>query len=334
MNRFLSFASVFFLFLIISCQKEKSFELGQISKGSLQDSLGDCLTKTVTGTYIAAKALNDSNFIDVDVNVSQTGRYTIYTDTVNGYYFRGTGSFSKTGLNTVRLKGAGTPGVVGTDDFYIFFDSTFCDVSVTVQSGPGGGGGGTQSGDYFPLTQNSFWTYDDGAGSDTSKITVSGTSTIGGKTYQRFVTTYELGPPNDTLYYRKDNTTGFYYNVVDTSIFSGLVTFSQSTLDVLFLKNSLTNNATWNSDFNGKVQGQNITVRFKFTCVNANASLTANGVNYTNVYHITSVIQAGAAGIFNDISTPQDFYYAKGVGLIKISDQFLGDQVIRYYKVF
>lgn len=332
MNRFLSFASVFVLFLVISCQKEKSFELGQLSNGSLQDSLGDCLSKTVAGTYTAAKALNDSNFIDVDVNVTQTGRYTIYTDTVNGYYFRATGMFSKTGLNTVRLKGSGTPGIAGTDDFYIFYDSTVCDVSVTVQSGSGGGG--TASGDYFPLTQNSFWTYDDGAGSDTLKTTVSGTSSVGGKTYQRFISTYESGPPNDTAFYRKDNTTGFYYMVVDTSVFSGLVTFSQSALDVLFLKNSLTTNATWNSDFNGKVQGQNVTVRFKFTCANANASLTANGVNYTNVYHITSVIQAGAAGIFNDISTPQDFYYAKGIGLIKISDQFFGDQVIRYYKVF
>lgn len=331
MNRFLSFAFVFSLLFIVSCQKEKSFEQGKLSSGSLQDSVGDCLSKTVSGNYIAAKTLTDSNFIDVDVNVTQTGRYTIYTDTVNGYFFRAAGTFSKAGLNTVRLKGSGTPGIAGTDDFFIYYDSSFCDLSVTVVDASGGGG--TQSGDYFPLTQNSFWTYDDGAGGDTLKTTVSGSASIAGKTYQRFITTYESGPPNDTSYYRKDNSTGFYYNIIDTSFFGGVVTFSQSTLDILFLKNSITTGTGWVSDFNAKFQGQNVTVRFKFTCANANTSVTAMGVTYTNVYQITSVIQVGAFGLFNDISNAADFYYAKGVGLIKISDSLNGDQIIRSYKV-
>jgi len=337
MSRYLGYLSVFFLVLLVSCSKESSFEKGKIAQGSLQGAGGDCLTKTVVGTYSAAKSLTDSNYIEVDVDVTETGRFTIYTDTVNGYFFRGTGNFSAPGTYTVRIKGIGKPEVEETDDFLVFFDSTFCNLSVTV--GPntgntGGSGGGTTSGDYFPLTQNSFWSYDDGAGSDTIKITVSGAAAKGGKTYQRFITTYESGPPNDTAFYRKDNTTGSYYNAIDTSIFSGALTFSQPVLDVLFLKNSLTNGATWNSDFAGKAQGQTATIRFKFTCTNANASVVANGVTYSNVYQISAVIQAGAFGSFTDISTPQDFYYAKGIGLIKSSDPLFGDQVIRYYKVF
>jgi len=442
MSRYLSFLSVSLLLLIVSCQKEESFEQGKASKGSLQSSAGDCLSKNVSGTYTATKSLTDSNYIDVTIDVTETGHYTVYTDTVNGYFFSGSGTFTAIGSNVVRMKGIGTPGSAGTNDFTVFFDSSFCSVGITVLASTGGSGGtavytlqgnggdcmnatpagtftqgvaltsankitiqvsvtnvgtwnittpsvtgfsfsgsgtftatgvqsitltasgtptasGTQvfpvtvgtsscsfsipvvagtapplSGDYFPVTQNSYWTYDDGAGSDTIKTTVSGTATVGGKNYQRFITTYELGPPNDTAFYRKDDATGFYYTVVDTSAFSGLVTFTQATLDVLFLKNSLTTGATWNADFSAKFQGQPVTVRFKFTCTNANTSVAANGKTYTNVYHITSLVQVGLVGNFSDISTPQDIYYAKGVGLVKASDPSFGDQVIRYYKVF
>jgi hypothetical protein len=442
MSRYLSFAPVFVLFLIVSCQKETSFEQGKLSQGSLQDSLGDCLSKTVVGTYTAGKSLADSNFIDVTVNVTQPGRYTIYTDTVNGYYFKAAGTFSTAGTNTVRLKGAGTPGSAGNDDFFIFYDSSFCNVSVTVLANAGSSGGtaaytlqdssgncmsatvsgtytqgvaltssnkvdlhvnvtsagtwnittttvagfsfsgsgtftatGVQtitltasgtptasgdqifpvtagsslcsftvtvgagntppaSGDYFPLTQNSYWTYDDGAGSDTLKTMVSGSAAIGGKTYQRFVTTYEFGSTNDTSFYRKDNTTGFYYTYIDTSAFSGFgITFSQAGLDVLFLKNTLSTGNTWNADFNATFGGLPIVVRFKFTCTNSNASITANGVGFSNVYQISTVIQLGMAGNFTDFSTTQNMYYAKGIGLIKDSDPVNGDQVIRHWQV-
>jgi hypothetical protein len=445
MSRYLSLTSIIFLFLIVSCQKEKSFEQGKASKGSLQGNFGDCLAKTINGTYTATKSLADTNSIDVDVDVTQTGRYTIYTDTVNGYFFQATGTFSSIGSNTVHLKGFGTPGSAGTNDFIVFFDSSFCNLSVTVlpnsgssggtavyslQQGAGGscmnatpagtftqgaaltsankitidvnvtatgtwnvttstiagisfsgsgtftttgnqtitltasgnpnasgdqsfpvtvgtsscsfiitGGAGTNppptsSDDYFPLTQNSYWTYDDGAAGDTLKTIINGTATKGGKTYQRFVTTYESGPPNDTAFYRKDAASS-YYTFVDTAGFGALgVKFTQVGLDVLFLKNSLTTGATWNSDFNATLSGFPVTVRFKSTCTNANASVTVNGVSYTNVYQISSVVQIGTAGTFTDIFSLPDSYYAKGVGLIEASDPFLGDQVIRYYKVF
>jgi hypothetical protein len=166
MSRYLSFAPVFVLLLIVSCQKETSFEQGKLSHGSLQDSLGDCLSKTVVGTYTAGKSLADSNFIDVTVNVTQPGRYTIYTDTVNGYYFKAAGTFSTAGTNTVRLKGAGTPGSAGNDDFFIFYDSSFCNVSVTVLANAGSSGG------------TAAYTLQDSSGNCMS-ATVSGTYTQG-----------------------------------------------------------------------------------------------------------------------------------------------------------
>jgi hypothetical protein len=141
MSRYLSFASVLVLLLVVSCQKEKSFEQGKASKGSLQGNFGDCLAKTINGTYTATKSLADTNYIDVDVDVTQAGHYTIYTDTVNGYFFRATGTFASTGSNNVRMKGFGTPGSAGTNDFTVFYDSSFCNVSVTVLPNSGSSGG-------------------------------------------------------------------------------------------------------------------------------------------------------------------------------------------------
>ena len=141
MGRYLSFASLFFLFLIVSCGKEGSFEQAKPSRGSLQNSAGDCMAKTIAGAYAAGQALGDSNYIDVTVDVGQTGRYTIFTDTVNGYSFKGTGNFVSTGAATIRLKGTGTPASAGTDDFIVFYDSSFCSVSITVNSGTGSSGG-------------------------------------------------------------------------------------------------------------------------------------------------------------------------------------------------
>lgn len=135
-----------FAFLIgfTACQKETSFEGDNTpAEGSLlSDVNGDCLPKTVNGTYIAGTALVPSvNTISCDVNVTKNGPYLITTDTINGYYFSATGTFTSLGNNTVTLRSNGTPFSAGVNNFIVTFDSTFCDIQVTVQ-GPGGGGGG------------------------------------------------------------------------------------------------------------------------------------------------------------------------------------------------
>lgn len=336
MNRFLSLASVFFLLLIVSCQKEKSFEQGKLSTGSLQDSLGDCLSKTVTGTYTVAKALTDSNFIDVDVNVSQTGRYTVYTDTVNGYYFKATGTFSKTGINTVRLKGTGTPAVSGTDDFFIFYDSTFCDVSVIVL--PAGTTGGTTSTDHFILTDNSWWSYTVPIASDTLKRSViSGSFTVGSASYKGIKELDAAAQFDDTLFFRKSGNNYYEYNYIDyyTSFYyDNLVVDS-----ILFLKEGLTTGATWSSPvYTGTVNGTTTKVRYDFKCDNSNATVTVNSKSYSKVYQVTlKVMVDEGTGFGTDITWTN--YYAQGIGWIyqKYDDGTPGgtyELPVRNYKVF
>ncbi|HMU47310.1 MAG TPA: hypothetical protein PKC72_13140 [Chitinophagaceae bacterium] len=128
--------------LINGCQKEKSFEQpNNPSEGSLQsDVSGDCLPKTVNGTYEAGTALvPGTNTISIQVDVTKTGTYLITTDTVNGFYFRATGTFTTLGTNSISLRGNGTPFTSGTFNFVVSYDSTVCDVQVTVL--PSGAGG-------------------------------------------------------------------------------------------------------------------------------------------------------------------------------------------------
>lgn len=142
MKRFLIFTYSFSIFfLLLSCQKELSLELkNTTAHGSLQSDVTDeCLPKTVGGSYIARKVLNDSNFIEIEINISKAGTYTISSDTVNGYSFHGNGNLTATGVNRIKLKGQGSPTVAGTNTFLIRFDSTFCYVQVTVL--PSGAGG-------------------------------------------------------------------------------------------------------------------------------------------------------------------------------------------------
>ncbi|MEP7251844.1 MAG: hypothetical protein ABI683_05670, partial [Ginsengibacter sp.] len=101
----IALVSIFF-----SCQKEFSIEVGDTLPNTLgRGNAGQCLPLTVGGTYFMGKDLGDTNFIEVQVAVNTIGAYTISTETINGYSFSGTGTFSDTGRVLVRLAGTGTP---------------------------------------------------------------------------------------------------------------------------------------------------------------------------------------------------------------------------------
>ena len=143
MKTLLKISSLLILTLVffMACQKEVSFEQGNstASVGSLSvDASGNCLGAVVSGTYYKDTAIKASNYVDVSVQVDTIGTYTISSDTVNGYYFKATGSFTATGAQTVRLIGGGNPLATGTNIFRVTYNGTVCDFSVTVLAGTGG----------------------------------------------------------------------------------------------------------------------------------------------------------------------------------------------------
>ncbi len=129
---FLSLAC--FTLLFVGCAKEKSFETGfGPSDGSLQsESSGDCLPKNVVGIYEATVALTADNYIEVDVEVTTPGSYTIVTDTVNGFSFKAQGYFTEAGINTVKLLSNGTPQTKAISNFTVRYKDTECNIAVSV----------------------------------------------------------------------------------------------------------------------------------------------------------------------------------------------------------
>ena len=128
--------TVFFM----ACQKEVSYEQGNFtaSVGSLSvDANGNCLGAVVSGIYYKDTAIKASNYVDVSVQVDTAGTYTISSDTVNGYYFKATGTFTTSGAQSVRLIGGGKPLATGTNIFRVTYNGTVCEFSVTVLSGGG-----------------------------------------------------------------------------------------------------------------------------------------------------------------------------------------------------
>lgn len=153
--------------VIVACQKENSFESGNsVSEGLLQsDVSGDCLPKNVVGTYVQGTALNgNTEYIEVTVDVTATGSYTVFSDTVNGVYFRLAGTFTALGNNVVKLRGNGTPATTGTFNFRIQYDGQECFVPVTFL--PIGAGGPA----VFGLS---------GTGANCAGATIVGTYTLG-----------------------------------------------------------------------------------------------------------------------------------------------------------
>lgn len=278
---------------------------------------GPCTGTNLQGTYTAGTALTAANTISVTHTYATAGTYTVTTNNVNGYSFSKSNFNATTGANTIVLNAAGTPTAAGTNTFTITFgDGQTCTFSVTVN-----GGTPPANTDYFPTTLNSWWSYDDGTGgTDSFKMTNTGPTTVTGSafTYQRFVYSDDAGP-FDTAYYRKD-ASGFYYQSIDTTGFGPELVFTQPRLDLLFLKNTLATGNTWNADFNGTFNGMPTTLRFKFTCTNGNASVTVNGKNFTNVYQVKLQLQLSVGGVFLDAGDPLDYFYAKGIGQIRLTD--------------
>jgi hypothetical protein len=146
MNRLLScFFVACCATVLFSCQKELSEEVNSAltAAGSLWDSTSTCLPDSVHGTFYGGITPgSDTAYVEVQVNVTQTGSYSITSDLQDGFEFADSGFFSSTGLNTIHLKPLGTPIIPTTSTFSISFDSSFCSFTVVIQDSTGTGLGG------------------------------------------------------------------------------------------------------------------------------------------------------------------------------------------------
>lgn len=168
--------------LFFSCQKEFSNETNtaQIAAGSLSDSTGNCISDSVAGTFYGGVTPGaDTAFVEVAVNVTQVGTYSISTNLQNGFEFADSGVFTQTGLNTIRLKPIGTPIIPTSTSFIVSFDSSFCSFTVNVKDSTGLGLGSDTTGTGDPDSGNQWqFTTADGTFSGTFDTATIATDTV------------------------------------------------------------------------------------------------------------------------------------------------------------
>jgi hypothetical protein len=77
---------------------------------------GNCTGQIINGTYTSGINLGGTNTVDLKVNVTVAGSYTVTTNTANGVSFSGSGTLA-TGAQTIRLTGQGKPAAAGPFTF-------------------------------------------------------------------------------------------------------------------------------------------------------------------------------------------------------------------------
>jgi hypothetical protein len=131
---------LFCLCFFVSCQKEYSKENGNpdpsaVAEFTFSGTPNACTGATIAGYYASATALTTDNTVTIQVNVAKKGDYSVTTNTVNGYSFAATGSFTATGVQTIVLKGSGTPLAEGNNAFTPQAGSVAgCTFSITVSA--------------------------------------------------------------------------------------------------------------------------------------------------------------------------------------------------------
>lgn len=102
---------------ISSCQPKVFVEKANVAY-SIQ-----CGTISQQGTYYVGIETNSTNTLNVFVDVQSTGYWNIYTNTVNGVSFSGTGTFTSTGIHQIELLATGTPIASGIQSYTIYSNS-------------------------------------------------------------------------------------------------------------------------------------------------------------------------------------------------------------------
>jgi hypothetical protein len=119
--------------LFTGCIKEYSYE-GGTAVFSMLNVNGSCTDPVLSGNYFLGTTLSSSNTVQLQVNVTNPGRFSFQTDSRSGFRFSATGSFPDTGVQTVTLTASGRPDSLGNFLFTPALPSSCAfNVEVTVQ---------------------------------------------------------------------------------------------------------------------------------------------------------------------------------------------------------
>jgi hypothetical protein len=124
--------------MVTSCKKEYSIEGGSQAKYIISGSPTTCAPAVVSGFYIEGKQADVTNTLQLNVDVTLAGNYTIFTTPVNGISFTSSGTFADTGMHVVTLQCTGTPTVAGTFSIQIPGDNGCSFTLIVLKKAPAG----------------------------------------------------------------------------------------------------------------------------------------------------------------------------------------------------
>ncbi len=107
---------------------------------TLAGSPGACAAAIVNGTYNKGSVLGNANTVVIKANVTATGPYKVSTNTVNGFSFTATGTFTATGQQDITLTATGTPAAAGVFSFSPQVSGSGCSFDITVGETPADAG--------------------------------------------------------------------------------------------------------------------------------------------------------------------------------------------------
>jgi len=327
------------ILLFAACKKELSFENGLPqgnASGTLKSLSGDCQPINVKGNYVRDTILNDSNYVEVQINFSAPGKYRVITDTANGFYFHDSGYALVPGLQNIKLKGSGKPVLVQQTIFAVTFDTSACSFVVNVtDTVPPLIVPPITSADYFPTSDSSNWTYQsDLSTSDSIHTAVSNTdATIEGNTYRTFISDHSGS--FDTSYFRKGDGE---YHTYDYLHKDALYDTIQNKVDYIFLKDNVPVGSTWESPevdaIRKSVPGK---AKIVFTIEGKDIQATIGNTTLDSVIEVKQeyMFQPSSTGVYETIATG-NFYYAKNIGFIKaeLSDPLPSTLYISRWKIY
>jgi hypothetical protein len=123
-------AGVILMMLLFSkCKKEYSYE-GGTAVFSMVSNSGSCAAG-LSGNYHSGVPLSNTNTVQLQVDVTTPGIFSLQTNTRAGILFSTSGSFADTGIQTITLTGTGTPDSVGDFVFTPEIPAS-CNFTVTV----------------------------------------------------------------------------------------------------------------------------------------------------------------------------------------------------------
>ena len=276
------------------------------STGVLGDSSGNCKPVVINGTYKQGVATTSANTVQVQVTVAVAGTYSISTNSVNGITFSKIGTFTNTGVQNVILTASGTPALSGNQTFTLNYGNSQCAFDVNFLAGV------APSGDYYPLTINSNWTYGEIGAPVTDSFTYkveNNTKIINGNTYS-LLGIYDVPPAQalDSSYLRKSN--GIYYSYTDYATY---FSFDQPVFgEIIILKDNVPIGNSWVSPtVTGTIAGIPVQVHFNMTILAKSVSVVVGSFSFPDVIKVkmdsyVGNLQVGTA----------ELWYAKNVGLI------------------